>query len=130
RRMSTVLPPRVTPRRALPDALTPASLTRAQRCTVHMLASLLLDYPDAQWFERLDVFEAGAATLPASVSEPLERFITRAREAGTSAWQKTYVTTFDLKRKCSLYLSYYATGDTRRRGTALVTFLDAYRAAG
>lgn len=128
--MSTVLPPRVTPKRKLPDTLAPATLDAAQRSTVHMLASLLLDYPDAQWFERLDVFEANAVSLPAAVAEPLERFIRRAREAGPSAWQKMYVTTFDLKRKCSLYLSYYATGDTRRRGTALVTFMDAYRAAG
>ena len=95
-----------------------------------MLASLLLDYPDARWFERLDVFASNAAVLPASVREVLERFIGRAREAGASDLQKMYVSTFDLKRKCSLYLSYYATGDTRRRGTALVTFLDAYRAAG
>ena len=128
--MSTVLPPRVTPRRAMPEALAPASLTAAQRQTVHMLASLLLDYPDALWFRRLDVFAEHARALPATVSEPLLRFITRARDAGESDLQKVYVTTFDLKRKCSLYLSYFATGDTRRRGTALVTFLDAYRAAG
>lgn len=128
--MSTALPPRVTPRRRLPDVLTPASLTRAQRQTVHMLTSLLLDYPDTQWFERLDLFQANAAALPPSVSEPLLRFLARARQAGASEWQKSYVTTFDMKRKCSLYLSYYSTGDTRRRGTALVTFLDAYRAAG
>ena len=47
-----------------------------------------------------------------------------------SLWEQRYVTTFDLKRKCSLYLTYYATGDTRKRGTALVTILEAYRAAG
>lgn len=128
--MTSVLTQRVTPRRAMPDALTPASLTAAQRQSVHMLASLLLDYPDAVWFERLDIFAEHASALPASVAEPLLRFIGRAREAGASDWQKIYVTTFDLKRKCSLYLSYFATGDTRRRGTALVTFLDAYRAAG
>ncbi|MBY6061409.1 nitrate reductase molybdenum cofactor assembly chaperone [Microbacterium esteraromaticum] len=128
--MSTVLPPRVTPRRRMPDALAPASMSAAQRRTVHMLASLLLDYPDTQRFERLDVFAANAATLPTTVAEPLQRFIDRARESGASDLQKRYVTTFDLKRKCSLYLSYFATGDTRRRGTALVTFLDAYRAAG
>src|SRR5690606_4895751 len=115
--MSTVLPPRVTPKRRLPEILAPASLTRAQRRTVHMLTSLLLDYPDAQWFDRLDLFDANAATLPASVAEPLLRFIRHARETGASDLQKTYVTTFDMKRKCSLYLSYYATGDTRRRGT-------------
>lgn len=128
--MTGLLPGRVTPRRALPDALAPASLSREQRRTVHMLASLLLDYPDAQWFGRLPVFESHAAALPASVREPLGVLLRTAREGGASALQKMYVTTFDLKRKCSLYLSYYATGDTRRRGTALVTFLDAYRAAG
>ncbi|MEV8220185.1 nitrate reductase molybdenum cofactor assembly chaperone [Microbacterium sp. NPDC077391] len=128
--MSTVLPPRVTPRRRLPDALAPASLTGPQRQTVHMLASLLLDYPDAQWFARLDVFEAHTAALPTVIAEPLQQFLQQARDAGASEWQQRYVNTFDLKRKCSLYLSYYATGDTRRRGTALVTFLDAYRAAG
>ena len=41
-----------------------------------------------------------------------------------------YVTTFDLKRKCTLYLSYFLTGDTRKRGMALVGFVEAYRAAG
>jgi len=128
--MSTMMPPRVTPRRKLPDALAPVALGPAQRSTVHMLASLLLDYPDDAWFERLDVLEANTVALPDAVAAPLVRFIGRARAAGASQWQKTYVTTFDLKRKCSLYLSYYATGDTRRRGTALVTFLDAYRAAG
>ncbi|MFE6997141.1 nitrate reductase molybdenum cofactor assembly chaperone [Microbacterium sp. NPDC057659] len=129
--MSTVLPPRVTPRRRMPEqALTPVELTGAQRRTVHMLASLLLDYPDAAWFARLGDLRAHAAGLPAAVAAPLTEFIDRASEAGASVWQRDYVSTFDLKRKCSLYLSYFATGDTRRRGTALVTFLDAYRAAG
>jgi len=128
--VSTVLPPRVTPQRRLPGVLSPASLNATQRRTVHMLASLLLDYPDTEWFARLDVVEGNVVGLPRPVADPLERFIRRARAAGASDWQQMYVTTFDLKRKCALYLSYYATGDTRRRGTALVTFLDAYRAAG
>lgn len=128
--MSTVLPPRVTPRRPLPEALAPAVMDAAPRRRVHMIASLLLDYPDDAWFARLDVLSGYITPLPAAVGEPLARFVRAAREAGASDLQQRYVTTFDLKRKCSLYLSYYATGDTRRRGTALVTFLDAYRAAG
>jgi nitrate reductase delta subunit len=60
----------------------------------------------------------------------LEDFVGQAEASGPLEWQRRYVRTFDLKRKCSLYLSYYATGDTRRRGVALVTFLEAYRAAG
>jgi len=38
-----------------------------------------------------------------------------------------YVETFDLQRRCSLYLTYYAHGDTRRRGMALLEFSQAYR---
>jgi nitrate reductase delta subunit len=40
------------------------------------------------------------------------------------------VATFDQKRKCCLYLSYYLNGDTRLRGMALVRFKEAYAAAG
>ena len=38
--------------------------------------------------------------------------------------------TFDHTRKCALYLTYFAYGDTRRRGVALVQFKQAYRRAG
>lgn len=120
----------VTPRRKLPPELAPAKLRDGERCTTHMLASLLLDYPDAAWFDRLPVIRSHAAALPSAVSRPLVAFIDAARLAGEDEWQRRYVVTFDMKRKCSLYLSYFATGDTRKRGTALVTFLDAYRAAG
>ncbi|MFB8188243.1 nitrate reductase molybdenum cofactor assembly chaperone [Microbacterium sp. NPDC055988] len=133
--MSSVLPirdrtERVTPLRPLPDTLAPAALTAGQRRTVHMLASLLLEYPDAAWFDRIPVLRAHIAALPRAVADPMTRFLDGAERDGASGLQREYVTTFDLKRKCSLYLSYYATGDTRRRGTALVTFLEAYRAAG
>lgn len=121
---------RVTPRRALPPVLPPVRLDAAQRQRVHMLASLLLDYPDAEWFARLETLREHVRLLPDELSSALTDFIDQAEAAGAVEWQRRYVTTFDLKRKCSLYLSYFATGDTRRRGVALVTFLEAYRAAG
>lgn len=126
----TKLRSRVVPRKPLPDALVPLRLTREARSRIHMLTSLLLDYPTGEWFARLDVFEAASRELPAEVAGPLGSFIAEARVAGPLAWQRDYVVTFDMKRKCSLYLSYFATGDTRKRGTALVTFIEAYRAAG
>lgn len=127
--MST-LATRVTPRRALPPELTPVALDRAQRARTHMLVSLLLDYPDAAWHERLGELRGHAEALPVAVAQPLLAFIDHMSWTDATECQRRYVTTFDLKRKCSLYLSYYATGDTRRRGVALVTFLEAYRAAG
>lgn len=121
---------RATPRRPLPGTLQPVKLTREQRARTHMLVSLLLDYPDEQWFARLATLRGHLNNLPAQLTEPVEQFMTAATAAGPTNWQKRYVETFDLKRKCSLYLSYFATGDTRKRGTALVTFLEAYRATG
>jgi nitrate reductase molybdenum cofactor assembly chaperone NarJ/NarW len=44
--------------------------------------------------------------------------------------QADYVATFDHKRRHGLYLTYYAYGDTRKRGVALVEFKQAYRSAG
>ena len=41
-----------------------------------------------------------------------------------------YVQTFDLRRRCALYLTYYRYGDTRRRGMAMIIFKTAYRDAG
>lgn len=127
--MSSVQP-RVTPRRPLPTELVPLALSSRERASAHMLASLLLDYPDPAWFARMPLLRARAGALPGAIRELLSTFLDAAVTAGETEWQRRYVMTFDLKRKCSLYLSYFATGDTRKRGTALVTFLEAYRAAG
>lgn len=121
---------RVTPRTALPPELPSLRLSEEHRARTHMLVSLLLDYPDAAWFRRLHALRDHLVGLPPEIRSPLIQFIERAEREGETSWQRLYVTTFDLKRKCSLYISYYSTGDTRRRGTALVTFLEAYRAAG
>ncbi len=121
---------RVTPRKAMPRELPSLSMPSEQRARTHMLVSLLLDYPDAAWFARLDTLCTHIDRLPPAIAGPLREFVDMAQDSGATQWQRTYVATFDLKRKCSLYLSYYATGDTRRRGVALVTFLEAYRAAG
>ena len=126
---------RATARRTLPPRLDALTLGREQRQRVHMAAAVLLDYPDAAWFANLPTVRALVAPLPDELRTPLGRFMDAAVRAAAAdpmsrAWERLYVTTFDLKRKCSLYLTYFATGDTRKRGTALVTILEAYRAAG
>lgn len=121
---------RVTPKRPLPGTLEPVKMGKSQRATVHMIGSLLLDYPDNDWFDRLEAIEAHLGGIPSQIAELFAGFIDTARATGSTELQRQYVSTFDLKRKCSLYLSYFATGDTRKRGTALVTFIEAYRAAG
>ena len=41
-----------------------------------------------------------------------------------------YVDAFDLRRRRSLYLTYYRHGDTRERGMALAALVGAYKSAG
>ena len=106
-------------------------LTPSQRATVHMAASLLLDYPAEGSLEtRLNAVEAELAGLPPEVAVLLEEFIGQARRRGERAMAEHYVEVFDRRRRCCLYLTYYTVGDTRHRGAALLAFKQALAAAG
>ena len=94
------------------------------------LLSYLLRYPDADVADARDELAAEVAALPdGPVRAALERFL-----AGWTGDQTTlaarYVETFDLRRRASLHLTYYAHGDTRERGMALLRLKKLYRAAG
>ncbi len=115
------------PRSAFLDAV---KLTAAQRATVHMVASVLLDYPSPERRAQFGVIRAAIVDLPESVGADLRAFLDAADEMGQQGLEAHFTAIFDLKRKCCPYLSYYATGDTRNRGMALVRFVEAYRAAG
>lgn len=93
-------------------------------------AALCLDYPDEQFAPRLDLLRATAATLPAEPSRNLNTFVNWAETTGADEIARVYVDTFDLRRRCCLYLTYYAFGDTRKRGMALLKFTHAYRTSG
>jgi nitrate reductase delta subunit len=70
------------------------------------------------------------AGLPPPVSGPLRRFLDHLDAAPAPRLAADYVATFDHRKRCCLYLTYYAYGDTRRRGMALLRFKQAYAAAG
>lgn len=114
----------------MPPPSTRAKLTREQRVFTHMAVSLLLDYPGPGFEGRAAAVAASVDTLPEAIASQLHEFLDVATAMPADELEQLYVRTFDLKRKCCLYLSYYAAGDTRRRGHALVAFLDAYRRAG
>ena len=86
------------------------------------LLSFLLRYPDDD--VRAAVAEI-VALPPGPARDALERFA--AEWDGDPAH---YVETFDLRRRASLDLTYYAHGDTRNRGMALLRLKKLYRAAG
>jgi nitrate reductase molybdenum cofactor assembly chaperone NarJ/NarW len=97
----------------------------------YKLASVLLQYPTAALFEGLDELEAFAAmTSPKPAREAFGRFLSWLQATPPTEVAQHYVETFDLRRRCALYLTYYRYGDTRKRGMSMVVFKAAYRSAG
>lgn len=92
--------------------------------------SLLLEYPEPELMERLDLISSVAAELPAPVGTPLATLVTEMKARDLRELQTLYVDTFDVTRKCSLHLTYFTDGDTRKRGVSLVQFKQAYRRGG
>jgi nitrate reductase delta subunit len=95
------------------------------------LLSFLLRYPDdAVAGAREELAEEVGALPDGPVRSALSAF--HASWAGVPAAELAarYVETFDLRRRASLYLTYYAHGDTRERGMALVRLKKLYRTAG
>jgi nitrate reductase delta subunit len=97
---------------------------------VWRIAALLLDYPTQQTLGMLGMLHALAVSLPAPSGSALASFLETARRTPPIELAAHYVETFDLRRRHCLHLSYYAYGDTRKRGMALLRFKHAYRAAG
>ncbi|WP_043630715.1 nitrate reductase molybdenum cofactor assembly chaperone [Nonomuraea candida] len=95
--------------------MTPAVLWQA--------AAHLLAYPDERFWRRLPLIEEAAAPH-------FGAFLARAAALGPGELAAHYVETFDLQRRCCLYLTYYTDGDTRRRGESLAALKARYRAAG
>ena len=94
------------------------------------LLSFVLRYPDAGVAAARDEVAAEVSALPhGPAREGLERFLA-GWTGDQTALAASYVETFDLRRRASLYLTYYAHGDTRERGMALLRLKKLYRAAG
>jgi len=94
------------------------------------IASVLLGYPDDALTAQLPALAAEVDRLPDPGRASLRRFLIHAAETPTLDLARHFVETFDHKRRCCLYLTYYAHGDTRKRGVALLEFKTTYRAAG
>jgi nitrate reductase molybdenum cofactor assembly chaperone NarJ/NarW len=109
-----------------------AARTAASRehAVVHRLAALLLEYPSEELLALLPQVRAAAQELREPFRAPLLQVVDHLGERPLGVLEADYVTTFDLGRRRSLYLTYYAYGDTRKRGVALVEFKQAYRRAG
>jgi nitrate reductase delta subunit len=97
---------------------------------VWQACSVLLSYPDDEQDWRLPALQAAIDRLPQRLSVRLTRFLAYVETTPLLDRAAEYDATFDNQRRCCLYLTYYAHGDTRKRGMALLAFKDAYRARG
>lgn len=114
--------------RLLPNISDRATTRTMQDRLVWQAASLLLAYPDDGHAERLDT----VAELLDHISGPalLERTLSALRARDPMAAAADYVETFDLRRRATMYLTYWTAGDTRNRGREMLAFATAYRDAG
>jgi nitrate reductase delta subunit len=104
--------------------------TRARRPSMEdrliwQCAALLLSYPD----ERGPVDEL-LAHIRGKPAEQIGRAAAALKATDLLRAQADYVSTFDQRRRCTMYLTYWTAGDTRNRGAAMLAFATAYRDAG
>lgn len=97
---------------------------------VWQVASLLLAYPDETLLSRFSLLDDAVAGLPADAAGPLAEALDYVRSTPLPEQQESYVATFDMRKKCCPYLTWWVHGDTRNRGYALVEIKATFRQAG
>jgi len=103
---------------------------KAEFGRVMRVSSLALGYPDTQWRQALPLLHEAAAAMRGPARAHLRSFLDAIAAFTPAELQRAYVDTFDLRRRCCPYLTYYSSGDTRKRGMALLQFTSTYRMAG
>ncbi|MGH3365499.1 MAG: nitrate reductase molybdenum cofactor assembly chaperone [Nocardioidaceae bacterium] len=106
------------------------TLPSSQLSVAWQAASLLLGYPDEQLLGQLDMIRAASHHLPPALGEPIRAVVVHLEETPATEAQAEYVETFDNRRRNSLFLTYFAHGDTRKRGVALLRFKQTYLRSG
>jgi nitrate reductase delta subunit len=101
-----------------------------QLTIVWQSASLLLDYPDEQTLARAGLIRDASQRLPPTLGDSIRAFLDHLEGTPLPDLQADYVETFDTRRRCNLFLTYFAHGDTRKRGMALLRFKQVYLGAG
>jgi nitrate reductase delta subunit len=107
-----------------------ASFTDRQLTVAWQAASLLLGYPDEELLGRLVLVREASRALPERMGAPLRDCVSRLEGSALPELEADYVETFDTRRRHNLFLTYFAHGDTRKRGMALLRFKQTYLASG
>ncbi|MCV7103953.1 nitrate reductase molybdenum cofactor assembly chaperone [Mycobacterium palustre] len=97
---------------------------------VWQAASLLLAYPDARLPDQLDTVDELLDHIDGPAAALLGRTVAALRAREPMAAATEYVETFDMRRRNTMYLTYWTAGDTRNRGREMLAFATTYRDAG
>ncbi len=104
---------------------------RDETALLHAIASVALRYPETDSMAGRADLVALAGSLPAGrTTAGVRAFLSWWASQEPIALQEAYVETFDVHRRCSLYLSYYLYGDRRQRGQEFVRLKRLYESAG
>ena len=106
------------------------ALSRDQLMVTWQSASLLLGYPDEELVGRLGMLRDESRRLPPKIGDLIRAFVSNLEATPLEQMQAEYVETFDTRRRCNLFLTYFAHGDTRKRGIALLRFKQTYLRSG
>jgi len=98
--------------------------------TARMIASTLLVYPDQKYADARDEMILLTKKIEPAFAGPLQAFFNATEGLSLEEIQKHYVAIFDMRRRCSLFLTSWTHGDTRNRGMALVYFKEIYKRCG
>ncbi len=107
-----------------------ATLPPDQLTIAWQSVSLLLDYPDEALLGRVGLLREASRGLPPGIGDSVRAFVDHLESTPLPELQADYVETFDSRRRCNLFLTYFAHGDTRKRGMALLRFKQTYLQAG
>ena len=106
------------------------TLPADQLTIVWQSVSLLLDYPDEFLLARAELLRLASHRLTPVIGDSIRTFLDHLEATPLPELQADYVETFDTRRRCNLFLTYFAHGDTRKRGMALLRFKQSYLRAG
>jgi nitrate reductase delta subunit len=106
------------------------TLSAEQLTIAWQSVSLLLDYPDEGLLAQVDLLRSASQALPAAIGDSIRTYLVHLESTPLPQLQAAYVETFDSRRRCNLFLTYFAHGDTRKRGMALLRFKQTYLSAG
>lgn len=107
-----------------------SAATSLRHRAIRQGASLLLAYPDDHTAGRLDTVDALLDHITGAERAALARTAAYLRTTDTLTAARHYVDLFDLRRRSTMYLTYWTGGDTRNRGNDILVFARAYRDAG